>query len=622
LKFPHADRAALAIIGVALFLACATVVTMKFLLPNGTGDYFSHYLPYYQAVTSRGDIWPNDVWYHFFFSKGAGDVFFAIVLSDLLGSSAVSCAMFFTALAITYAMVQRGCRDPVVALAATAVTAAGFILTDEASIGFRHWAEFSKEHIITAVLFFGSVWATWRQKTIPESGKRAWMWLTTMIFVGLVILRVQFAAIALAFLAIVSGWEYASKSKPDAKARIVPAVATLGAAVAVLAINYTITGLMELTPFRVFWKFADQERFLHWVSPFLMLLLDLGSSPDLGSLSPPDLNQFPPFTLLAAIFRLDRLSPYLWPFGIPLIAALSMTVWALRARPQARQYLLASHAGICGAMLASAFLLFFSVNQIGSLFRLYMFTIFPVVTLASIPFAISRLFAAQGARTAIGLLVAGLVFFAPFSEISKTPPDQRKLALRYLVGDADMAEVYASQNAVWPAALEMSAVAEPGAPIWLSQVGWHFCVAPACNTQSFFSFSMGKQWPAIMFDSPSIAKAALQAEGLNYFAIDTASPFFDLLPYSPMFRPDAIGDYLGVLWTDGTVYLLTWRSDRTTRIPPEFYGAYRKSIESAAKFADFQQLYDRLAGLYEKWKAHPQWPVKLDETLPRIRGWQ
>jgi hypothetical protein len=68
--------------------------------------------------------------------------------------------------------------------------------------------------------------------------------------------------------------------------------------------------------------------------------------------------------------------------------------------------------------------------------------------------------------------------------------------------------------------------------------------------------------------------------------------------------------------------LLTWRSDRTTPIPPEFYGAYRKSIESAAKFADFKQLYDRLAGVYEKWKAHPQWPVKLDETLPRIRGWQ
>jgi hypothetical protein len=80
-------------------------------------------------------------------------------------------------------------------------------------------------------------------------------------------------------------------------------------------------------------------------------------------------------------------------------------------------------------MVASAFLLFFSANQIGSLFRLYMFSMFPVVALASLPFAMSRSFAPQGVRTSIGLLVAGLVLFVPISEISKIPPDERKLAL-------------------------------------------------------------------------------------------------------------------------------------------------------------------------------------------------
>jgi hypothetical protein len=619
---PRGDRAALIIAGVALLVACGAVVAKKLLLPNGTGDYFSHYLPYFQTVALRGNIWPNEVWYHFFLSKGAGDIFFAVILSDLLGPLAVSCAMFFATLPIMYCLVRSGCRDPVVALAATAITAAGFIWTDETAVGFRHWAEFSKEHVISAVLFFGCIWATWRQKTVPGAARTAWACITATVFVGLIILRVQFASIALFFLAIVFAWEYATGSRQDARIRIIPAVVTLGATIAVLASNYAITGLAEATPFRAFWKFADQEKFSQWVSPFLMLLVDLGSSPDLGSFSPPDLAQFRTFPLLSAVFRLDRLSPFLWPFGVPLIAALLLTLVFLWKRAEARQYFLASHAGICGAMLASAILAFLAVNQIGSLFRVYMFNMFPIIALAALPFAMSRAFTGQGVRTTIGVILAGLAFLGPIFEIDKIPREERKLTWDFLIGKANIADAYTPQKAVWPAALAMSAAIEPGAAIWNSQVGWHFCVAPNCNLQSFVSFSMGKDWATIMFDSPSLAKAALQAEGLNYFAIDTSAPFFDLLPYSAMFRPDAIADYLGLVWTDGTVYLLTWRSERTTPMPPAFYDKYRKCIDFALQFADFRQLYARLAEIYEKWKVDRQWPVQVDKTLPRVRGWQ
>ena len=163
-----------------------------------------------------------------------------------------------------------------------------------------------------------------------------------------------------------------------------------------------------------------------------------------------------------------------------------------------------------------------------------------------------------------GMLLAGLTAFAPILEGAKISAATGELAWRFLLGRASIAEVYASQNAVWPAALKMSSIVPPGSPIWISQVGWHFCIAPSCNLQSFFSFSMGKEWATIMFDAPAVAKAALQKEGLDYFAIDTSAPFFDLLPYSSLFRPDTINDYFGVTWTDGTVYLLTWRSDRTS----------------------------------------------------------
>ena len=147
------------------------------------------------------------------------------------------------------------------------------------------------------------------------------MYLAATAFVGLVLLRIQFAAIALILLGIVALFEYLAGDRENAKTRILPAVAVLLAAIALLVTNYAIAGLFEITPFRTFWRFADQERFAQWVSPFLMLLLELGSSP-------------------------------------------------------ARRSLLSSYAGICGAVVLAGALLFLAINQIGSLFRLYMFMMF------------------------------------------------------------------------------------------------------------------------------------------------------------------------------------------------------------------------------------------------------
>ena len=100
---------AASIIG-ALLSAVLAVSIDKFLYPNGTGDYFSHYFPYYKEVVRNGNIWPNELWYHFYISKGFGDVFFAIVLSDLLGPQAVSQAMFILSLIIAYAMDEKNIR--------------------------------------------------------------------------------------------------------------------------------------------------------------------------------------------------------------------------------------------------------------------------------------------------------------------------------------------------------------------------------------------------------------------------------------------------------------------------------------------------------------------------------
>jgi hypothetical protein len=229
---------------------------------------------------------------------------------------------------------------------------------------------------------------------------------------------------------------------------------------------------------------------------------------------------------------------------------------------------------------------------------------------------------ARWVRAVTGLALGAISIAAVPAAVKQIPPQQRSAYSSFAVGLSSMKDAYADQNAVWEEGLAIVKVVGPDVPVWSSQVTGQFCVAPGCNFQTFFSYSMGPDWHIIMFDDPAHARAALEKTGLNHFAIDTNKPFFDLLPYSPLFEPDHIQDNLALEWTDGTVYLLTWPGPSTRPLPPEFSVAYLKSIQSAMTFADFPGMYDNLRDVYAKWKAKPHWPVALDLGGPRPRGWQ
>ena len=62
-------------------IAIIMLLLVKGLYPGGGHDYFTHYFYYLQAVIERGGLWPNDVWYHYYYDKGAG-LFFLGVSDD------------------------------------------------------------------------------------------------------------------------------------------------------------------------------------------------------------------------------------------------------------------------------------------------------------------------------------------------------------------------------------------------------------------------------------------------------------------------------------------------------------------------------------------------------------
>jgi hypothetical protein len=610
----------------ALLSAVLAVSLGKFLYPNGTGDYFSHYFPYYKEVVRNGNVWPNDLWYHFYISKGFGDVFFAIVLSDLLGPQAVSQAMFILSLIIVYAMMKRMFDDRISGLAVAAVVAVGFIWTFEIKIGFAYWAEFPKQHVITSVLFMGCVWISWLQLNMRRLQTRGWGIVVISIYSGLVLARPQFLMLIAVFLSLMSAYAWASNRRRCALIYLAVLLVSAGFVGAMLTLNYSITGLAEITPFRTFWRHADQAHFATWVSPFLMLLLDLGSSPDLGSIAMPNLTQFKFLSLIAAVFRFDRAAPVFGLWGIPFLIVVGCGLFLFRSGikrlPLSEEFW--SGIGTLTCMLGASILVFFTVNQIGSLFRLYTFCIFPVVMVALLPFIVVRsvFWETRWVRAVTGLALGAICIAAVPAAVRQIPPQQRSAYSSFAAGASNMKDAYADQNAAWEDGLAIVKVVGPDVPVWSSQVTGQYCVAPGCNLQTFFSYSMGPDWHVIVFDDPAHARAALEKAGLNHFAIDTKEPFFDLLPYSPLFAPDHIQDNLALEWTDGTVYLLTWPSANTRPLPPEFMAAYLKSIQSALTYADFAGLYGSLRDVYVKWKARPQWPIALESGRPRPRGWQ
>src|ERR1700722_1315900 len=77
------------------------LLTVKALYPGGGGDFYTHYFPYALEVLQNHSLALNDVWYHFYYSKGDGLFFLAMLLTDPMSQALVtSCFVAFAAIAI------------------------------------------------------------------------------------------------------------------------------------------------------------------------------------------------------------------------------------------------------------------------------------------------------------------------------------------------------------------------------------------------------------------------------------------------------------------------------------------------------------------------------------------
>jgi hypothetical protein len=197
---------------------------------------------------------------------------------------------------------------------------------------------------------------------------------------------------------------------------------------------------------------------------------------------------------------------------------------------------------------------------------------------------------------------------------SRPLPKQTANALRFLSGRFSLADAYSHAGGGYPfgginpEALAAAQQVPYGTPIWSTNVE-SYCMVPGCLIESVVSFKMSGRLDDILGDDPDLAKQRLQDAGLNYFLFMKDHRLLDLLPFSRLFAPDTIGRYLGVKWTDGSTYLLTWIGPQTTPLGSDFLDAYmrRRAEPDPSRWFRFDDLASQIVAVTPPLRTVTQW---------------
>ena len=579
--FGRSKRVSL-ISGVVVGASLVWLLMLRGLYPSGGGDYFTHYFYYYTNVIQNHGIAPNDVWYHYYYSKGAGLHFLGMLLMDPEAPSVMTfCCVAVASLALFNLLSCLSPRSYWPAFCATLYIIYNLIpLTGDGG-------EFQKVHEETTSMMIMGVWAICMVALQPKEWERPSFILLVMLVVGAAILT-QATAVYFAFLfAALAGVALVKKQW-----RVVVFYVLLGAVTSIaiggmLLMNYLVTGLATDQALNITWKFANLERLHQWgVIPNVMMVAWIRDNYDLVAVP------WEPKTIwdqLVSFTRMDALKTALLAVGVGLILD-----WVITIRDPKRfadsvprsQVAVRTVLGILGLVILVFMLLsvFVGHSQATSFFRFSSF-FFPLLLLfisASWIYLCARL---KWTLHLLPVLMAGLVIFSWHHWSSHVKKVSRH-AVSFATGSYSLSDAYSHQisglpfGGINPSAYAAMQQVPLGSRVWSTNVD-SYCMAPNCQVESTISFKLSSNLNEILSGKPAEAKAILQREGLNYFIVSKNSVLIDLLPFSQLFKPSVIGQYLGIKWTDGSTYLLTWRDANTKPINASFLRSYKKLLKEA-----------------------------------------
>jgi hypothetical protein len=590
---------------ILIAVVAAWLLLRRGLFPGGSGDYYTHYFYYYLEVLKNHGLAPNDVWYHYYYSKGSGLAFLGMLLTDPEAPALTTypCVIFAAvAIATLAARMAPGSLWP----AAGALIYLLYYLLSFSDIGGN---EFQKDHEEIAALVVLTAWALCMERCAPPRPFRV---MAALSAIAAAIVTQAVGVLLSVFVGLLCAWSIVRRRWREMWAYGAAAAAIAAAVLAVFVLSYVQTGMASDQPLDLMLRFADVGRLDRWgVIPQVIAVAWIRDN---------YLALAPPFGwgVFKQLFQFMRLRG-LWPFLIgPIVAAViiyAMDRFAPWKRPRLGDPSAASFARATAARLA-AFLLFFIViallagrAQSISFERLSTFFV-PLLLMFATACSAWLLNGKLRSRAdpwtwtvlPAVLLIAVLGAWQGKDHWSRRLPAETANALRFFFGRFSLADAYRHATsgyafgAINPEALEAARQVPYGMPIWSTNVD-SYCMVPGCLIEDVISFKMSGRLDEILGGDPELAKQRLQEAGLNYFLFMKDYRVLDLLPYSRLFAPDTIGRYLGVKWSDGSAFLLTWIGPDTTPIGADFLDPYTRlrAEPDALRWFKFDELAPLIA---------------------------
>jgi hypothetical protein len=600
------ERAAAA----ATVALCLTVALLLFvvkgLYPGGGHDYYTHYFPFYTSVVDNHHIWPNSVWYHYFYSKGMGLFFLGMLLSDPLAPSLVTFCFVAAAACCLFSLVRQAGPAALWAWVAVILYFALYIPTYGTGLYRAHggWGQFQKLHEVNAAFLVAIVWMSVRANGAEGGERRFWRWCCGLCaFAVAFVLAVSSALVGL-FVLLMGIFLAARGRRDDARMFFWLGAVAAGGLAAVLVLNYVTTGLPLDSASDLFWPILDLRRLNDWG-----VIVDVTWNAYVRSRALSEVPSWLPEGLLLFAKNVVRADLVL---GFAACTAAGMLVWAvacaaagrsaLRSRTPDAQFVSTAVPLAVFIVAAATFAATVGMTQPVSAVRYCSFLLPLLIAFAAVIWQGMVASAGTGrfARAAVWQLAPAMVLAASLVQAygyyglaHADAVDRRSRvngavaeALRFVGGRYSIYDGYKNQSG-WPGAMPWGAVhpgllaawkeVGPGKRIWSLHV-WSYCMLPDCRVEGFTSFRISAHAPEVYWGAPDRARDILKSEGLDYFFLSWDMAPRDPLPCAPLFSPDHVADHFGLQWTDGSSHLLTWVRPGVARLDPEWVAKYRLHV--------------------------------------------
>lgn len=557
-----------------LLLWCTAVSALLLLATRGlypgqtADDVWRHYLHYYREVLATGSLAPNELWYHFHLSKGAGLFFLLGSLSDTLAPQLVTWSFLAVSGLIVYLILRRLTGDP------------GWALLGTTILFTTYRGDFFKHHDVLTGYLALFLWASIELPECPGQQRRTFLAVAALsaFYVGFyqpmgaVIVGAFWVALTLLYAAV-PAWRGRATA-------IVILLVCLGTGVAVaLVCNYAVTGLAELVPFGFFWSFADRER-----------VVDSSGVAGIAYLLYTESDRFrlamPAQAWLTQALRYHHLR-VLFPPAMAGVAALAGLLFLVRRHrvPEGILRPCAVVAALCLPVLGFAVAI-----RNPSLARLYAFTtavgtIVLVILYRSVLQALTtggiRAGAESTAKGFLAVYAVGQMFWYG-EEIWGV---RMETVGAYLVGHMSVAQALDETDRLFDAKVDLATVAAlrlrmpSQAPIVdLGHNPGPGATLPGAGLIDEINHSLGQEHAEAVFGTPSQARQILERHGWDYFLYDLRNAAVSSLIYGELFSPGEFDGNFRVVFQQGDTYLLTWRGTNTAEdLPPRL----RQAMELA-----------------------------------------